>query len=138
MARERIKRALLIDDDGIDQRQLKRVIDRSGLIEDLVIHSYAEQALDFLSEPGDSIDLILLDINMPRMNGFEFLDKLPDVAGKMSDDCVVIMLTTSLNRADKDRALAYDPVKAFVNKPLTIEDIVIAARHVEAQGSARA
>lgn len=130
---DRIGRVLLIDDNEIDQRQYKRVLDRSGLVDEVLVYSYAEEALDYVTKTNDTVDLIFLDINMPRMNGFEFLDRLVEHAGEPLDSCIIFMLTTSLNRADKDRALSYDAVKEFINKPLSTEDVVTAARLVAAK-----
>lgn len=110
---------MLIDDEDIDQRQYKRILTRSGLAREVIQFTYADLALDWLAtEQETAIDLIFLDINMPRMTGFGFLEtaqtKFPAL-----DDMTVIMLTTSLNPQDRSTAMAYPAVKAFFNKPLT-------------------
>jgi len=118
-----IQRAMLIDDEEIDQRQYQRIINRSGLVEELLIFSYADLAFEFLSRADrPKIDVIFLDINMPRMNGFEFLDAFE--SSKMPLESVVIfMLSTSLEPADRKRALSYDAVRDFINKPLMLEHV---------------
>jgi CheY-like chemotaxis protein len=64
-------------------------------------------------------DVIFLDINMPRMNGFEFLAAAQDLLGAAALPPVVMMLTTSLDPRDRVRASAFAAVKSYINKPLT-------------------
>ena len=124
---EKIKTAMLVDDDKIAHRLYERVSARSELIETFLAFEYAEKALDYvLDEANPPVDLIFLDINMPRMNGFEFLETLlakkPDL-----QSVVIFMLTTSLDPTDRERANSFDVVKDFLNKPLTVDDVRKAA-----------
>lgn len=76
-----------------------------------------QDALEILREPGYRPDLILLDINMPRMNGFEFLE-IYSVEFVDAPSGVVVMLTSSLSDKDKARARSFAVVKGFLSKPL--------------------
>ena len=121
---DKIKRLVLIDDADIDQRLYRRMIERSGLVEEITSFYYADEALEYLrSNRSDKIDLIFLDINMPRMNGFEFLEAANAELGDAFAHVVIVMLTTSLNPADRDRAESFEVVRDFVNKPLTIDHL---------------
>jgi len=72
---EKIGTLMMIDDNQIDQMLYKRIIERSGLVEKLQSFSMADEALEYLkSEPENWPDVVLLDINMPKMDGFEFLE----------------------------------------------------------------
>ncbi|MFK8082951.1 MAG: response regulator [Granulosicoccus sp.] len=119
-----IKLAMLIDDSDIDQRLYKRVLEKSGLVETVSCFTYADKALDYLLEnPQLEVSVIFLDINMPRMNGFEFLEAASDLLSHDVANAVVVMLTTSLNPDDEERARGFEVVKEFVTKPLSFEDV---------------
>lgn len=116
--------AILIDDQEIDQRLYAKVLRRSGLVADTLIFTYADEALEHLKlRPELDVDVIFLDINIPRMDGFEFLDAALDSLGNEFAKVVIVMLTTSLLPADRDRAMAYEIVRDFVSKPLTEADV---------------
>jgi len=119
-----IKTAMILDDEEFDQKLYRRVLERSGLVENTLSFTYPDEALEFLSQPNrPAIDVLLLDINMPRMNGFEFLEA---AIGKLGDGfakIIVIMLTTSLDPADEEKAKQYYVVKEFMNKPLQRENV---------------
>ena len=119
-----IERAILIDDQRIDQRQYKRVIDLSHLVDEVITFSYAEDALTFMREnPNQPVDVIFLDLNMPRMNGFDFLDAAKAEFGSKFDETVVAVLTTSVDPKDKSQAKSYVVVDEFINKPLKVAHI---------------
>jgi len=122
---------MLIDDEQVDQMMYKRILKRSGLAGELISYTYAEEALDYLMHDATpSVDLILLDINMPRMTGFEFLKKAQDVLGPEFESSVVIMLTTSLNPQDRTMAESFASVKGYISKPLHLADVEGLARIV--------
>ena len=127
----KIKTIMTIDDSEVDLYLHKRVIKRSGLIENVIVFQFAEDALSYLkSDDSDEVDAILLDINMPRMDGFEFLDRLTTDLALDKCPLVVVMLTTSLDPEDNRRAEQYEVVKGYLNKPLTEEGLQTVAQLV--------
>ena len=119
----RIETLMLIDDSKIDQKLYRRIVERSGKVGTILSYYMAHEALEALMAPdGPRPDLILLDINMPRMNGFGFLEAVRSNLGE--EFCpVVVMLTTSLEPSDEDRARQFSCVRDFLNKPLTRDHI---------------
>jgi CheY-like chemotaxis protein len=124
MSRLQIGTLIIIDDDQVDQMLYKRMICRSGIVDKVKSFYYAQDALDYLSDPSNApVDLVLLDINMPRMSGIEFLGEATKRFGPRFAKMVVVMLTSSLNPEDKEAAMAYEAVKAIYHKPLSLEHL---------------
>ena len=118
-----IETLMIVDDATIDQMLYSRIVKRSGLVGEMLSFYLAEEALAYLEAGvGPQPDLILLDINMPQMNGFEFLEAMADRLGP-NHTPVVVMLTTSLNPEDRGRAAEFDAVKDYMNKPLTTQHL---------------
>ena len=120
-------RVLLIDDDDDDNYIHKRILERSRFVKDVLISEDGSIALNLLREKlrkGEALpEIIFLDINMPVMTGWEFLEQIDK---HHKDDiilqcAIVAMLTTSSNPDDKTRAMKYSFVKDYFNKPLTQE-----------------
>ena len=120
----RLGTVMLIDDEEIDQKTYQRVLNRSGKANEVLIFTYATDALAYLKEtPDKTIDVIFLDINMPRMNGFEFLEAATEELGEAFARMVIVMLTTSIDPSDRKRAEDNPLVRDFLDKPLTIEHV---------------
>lgn len=124
---QRLKRVLLIDDDEINNLLHKRLLLQSDLIEAVDVVTEGEDALTYLAQSRVSgiapPEMIFLDINMPRMTGFEFLESYATLTDMDRRPRLVVMLTTSLLLADRQRAEADPNVDEFVNKPLTEAEI---------------
>jgi CheY-like chemotaxis protein len=100
---------ILVDDDPINNLINKRLITK------LDISDTVEEYLDAEKEKV----LILLDINMPVMNGWDFLNFYTEKF--MDRDDKIVMLSSSIEAQDRQRAFAYDVVDGFLEKPLTLE-----------------
>lgn len=117
---------LLIDDDEPTSFLNEFIIKKLGITERVFSVMNGQKAIEFLTElksNGDCLpDLIFLDINMPRMNGWEFLTEYEKL-GCVNEECSVVILTTSTNPEDKERAGQIKSVSGFIGKPLTNESL---------------
>lgn len=115
---------MLVDDNRADRRLYEIVIEESGLVGELLCFAYAEDALEHLRKKDrNPVDVILLDINMPRMTGFEFLNVAVQEFGDGLAQMVVVMLTTSLDPQDVEKSKRFTIVKHYFGKPLTADHL---------------
>lgn len=116
---------LLIDDDESTNFLHEIIIKKAGITEQVVAQQSGSAALEYLQSKNDGEypqpDLIFLDINMPGMNGWEFLEEYKKLHEDQQGRLVVVMLTTSLNPGDAERAKGMAEIDDFKNKPLTVE-----------------
>ncbi|MFY8019712.1 MAG: response regulator [Bacteroidia bacterium] len=122
-----MKKCYLIDDDKIFNLISSKMIERSGWNVNVSVFNNAETALELiqqnLNQPSDLPEIILLDIRMPEMDGFTFLERLSKVNVEFLQGLKVFMLSSSLDERDMQTAYQYKIVKGFLNKPLTIESL---------------
>lgn len=112
-------RVMMVDDNDNDLLFTRLMLQRSGVDYEVLAYERAEQALRYLSDtPHHGVALILLDINMPVMNGFDFLEAFDALAPAVRGDAVVVMLSSSSDPADRDRAARHASVKGYLTKPL--------------------
>lgn len=120
----KLNTVLLIDDNEATNYLHKRLIQQSGLVENVMVMQYAGDALEYLQTTTDPRpDLIFLDINMPAMSGWEFLEDYEKLLPEQKSSIVIIMLTTSLNPDDRANADNFEAVREFCNKPLIVHNL---------------
>ncbi|MDR9457414.1 MAG: response regulator [Salegentibacter sp.] len=111
---------LIIDDDEVVVFIQKKLLAKNEISNNPMVFKSVSPALDFIaSEDGNKEFLILLDINMPGMNGWDFLEELSKKPDK--DRFHVIMVTSSVEQRDKEKASKYSMVREFLEKPITNE-----------------
>lgn len=114
---------LLIDDDMVVQMVHKKMITKNGIHDNPKVFLNAKDGLSYIIEKNlpDIGFLILLDINMPGMNGWEFLDELSKI--EFNAYVEVIMLTSSIDVSDKRKARQYQLVVDYLTKPMSMNSL---------------
>lgn len=113
----------VIDDDMIYQFAVKLNIKQLQLAEKVLTFSNGEEAMLFFSEnmenPEALPQVILLDINMPVMDGWDFLDWFQSAKGKFARQIPIFMVSSSIDWRDMEKAKSYPEVQEYLSKPLT-------------------
>ena len=118
------KHVHLVDDDSIFQLLGTKALDREAVDETQIQKALnGQQALDMLKDPGSPRpDVILLDLNMPIMNGFEFLEAFNKLTTLEKNDRRVVVVTSSASPGDIEKAKALG-AKEYLTKPLLDEQL---------------
>jgi CheY-like chemotaxis protein len=118
----------IVDDDPIHQQITKIMLDRLSISNDVTKFSDAQDVLEHLRTNTDVAaalpDVILLDLNMPVMDGWEFLEAFSHLRGQLCKNIRVYVLTSSIDDTDKERVNKFDFVSGYLTKPLT-NDVII-------------
>ena len=126
----KIKLACIIDDDYIYVNLIKKIIDTKKLCENLMIFKngkegieYFETLLQNFNEAEQIPDVILLDINMPVMNGWEFLERFTKIKNKFEKQITLYVVSSSINITDIERAKSLSSVENYLVKPVNIAEL---------------
>ena len=119
-----LKKILLVDDSQPFNFLTRMVLKQNGIDCQVDEALTGKSALDYVIKGDDCPDVILLDINMPVMDGFEFLDEFGKKL-KCRDKTKVFMLTSSTREEDKEMAFKSPAVKGYFDKPLNKEHVKI-------------
>lgn len=120
---------LIVDDDQVVVFLHKTIVSRSSLSANPTTFISGRKTLEYLDTHHRSGDkfLVLLDINMPMMNGWELLEEISKKS--YANDILVAMVTSSINKLDKDRVKEYPQVIEYIEKPITLEICEALAKH---------
>lgn len=116
-----IKSVLVIDDDKILSFLTVNSFKQSGKINDIKVAYDGLEALDLLKKTDQFPDFILLDISMPKMDGFEFMEEYYKLG--FQNKSKIAIYTSSIEEADKEKAKKYSDIIDFIIKPLSAEKL---------------
>jgi CheY-like chemotaxis protein len=126
--------AFLIDDSEVDLFVQKKFLEIRQFANQIVTFSSAKQALEVLTSGQDeSPGIVFLDLNMPMVNGFEFLEQVRETSVTVFDQMRVVILTSSNSLLDRERAQSFNNVISFIPKPLTVQGLDDLAKLIEAK-----
>lgn len=121
----KLSTAGIIDDDQIYQLVMKRAIEQSGMVKDVLQFYDGEEAIKYFKEkqhsPEALPELILLDINMPYMDGWQFLDEFIKIPFKDGYKRTIYIVSSSSTTEDLNKAKEYEVVSGYHVKPITKE-----------------
>jgi CheY-like chemotaxis protein len=119
---------IVIDDTELDHFIAKKMINHADKRFEVKPFYEALSALDYIKSEGALVEggtntLILLDIYMPIMNGYEFLDAFEELDPAIQEKYYIVALTSSHEPADLNRMSSYKSAKGLLSKPLLAEDL---------------
>lgn len=120
-----IKKAYIIDDDEVSLFLTSMLLESGSYVSQIESFENAEKALINLEkeEIQEIPDIIFLDLNMPDISGWEFLDLISQKEKRYLHKCRVFILSSSVDMAEKEKAKSYKLVSAFLQKPLDEDEL---------------
>jgi len=124
-----IKLACIIDDDNMYVSLVKKIIDTKKLCDNLLIFKDGKESIDYFEGILNNLtedqipEIILLDLNMPVMDGWEFLDRFTKIKNKFNKFITLYVVSSSINPNDIDRAKSISTVEDYLVKPVNINEL---------------
>jgi CheY-like chemotaxis protein len=118
-----LKNVCLIDDDKIYQFTATMILEATGLTNSIAAFLNGKDAINFLKDPNTTLnsqlpDIIFLDINMPVMNGWEFLEEFQSFSASLSHPIKIYLVSSSVDESDINKSKKYPAITDYVIKPL--------------------
>lgn len=128
MEMKSVKNLFLVDDDEIFTFLAERTIKETNLVDHIQIFSNGQEAIEFLEKAAENVDLlpevILLDINMPILDGWGFLEEFILLKPSLPQKVTIYMVSTSISPFDLERAKDISEVLDYIIKPISKADVV--------------
>ncbi len=129
MNKKLIELACIIDDDDIYINLIKRVIETKKLCENLIVFKNGKQSIDYFEallqnlEEDKIPDIIFIDLNMPVMDGWEFIEQFTKIKTKFNKLITLYIVSSSINPVDIDRAKSLNNIEGYLVKPIIIHEL---------------
>ncbi|MBW1298886.1 response regulator [Aquimarina litoralis] len=128
---DKIGIACIIDDDSVYVNLVKRIIEAKHLCKNLLVFENGKEALNYFEAILSNMDeenlpeIIFLDLNMPVMDGWQFLEQFCSIKNKFGKVITLYIVSSSINPVDIHKAKSIKGVKDYLIKPITIEDLEV-------------
>ena len=117
--------AMVIDDSAMERFLAERVIRNAMFADEVICFNSPLEGLAYLNtlgnDPARFPDVLFVDIHMPLMNGFQFLDEFQHFSNEIKQHCKIVMCSSSIATEDEVRIQKYPTVSKFLTKPLSVE-----------------
>ncbi len=121
-------RFIIVDDDPINNFITKKVITNISPHAEVITFTKPEEGLDYVlstfTKPNDGKAILLLDINMPTMTGWQFLERLAHEDALVGERLLIFILSSSIDSSDKEKAKVNPQIRDYIMKPLTAEGVL--------------
>ena len=128
MIMESIDTLCIVDDDSVFQFITQKVVEKTNLVRKIKVFSNGLEAIEFLKSvrenPEELPDVILLDLAMPILNGWDFLEEYVELRPSLGKQIVLFIVSSSIDPADIERARSISEVTDFIIKPVTREKFI--------------
>ncbi|WP_347375028.1 response regulator [Aequorivita sp. Q41] len=118
----------VIDDDKIYQYTVSKILKANELAKNILVFSDGEEALDFFIENQNAKenlpDIILLDINMPIMDGFQFMDEYVKLKPNIEKDIEIFMVSSSVDASDVELSNRITEISDYIVKPIKSDEVI--------------
>lgn len=124
---KKVQLCCIIDDDPIFIYGTKRIMKEVNFAENIVVYNNGQEAVDglktIINDGGLLPEVIFLDLNMPIMNGWEFLDEYKNCRHDISKKTIVYIISSSVDPRDLERVKDYNQIDTYILKPITPDDL---------------
>lgn len=121
----------VIDDDAIYQIIVNKIIQRSQMFSAISTFKNGKDAIETLQNSLENTevlpDIVLLDINMPVMDGWEFMEEMGLLKSKISKQITIYIVSSSIAVEDKNKSKTYPDILGYLSKPITTHDLIMIA-----------
>lgn len=119
----------VIDDDIIYQTIINKLIQKSGVFSTHSSFMNGKEAIITLNnileeDEGHLPDIILLDINMPVMDGWEFMEEIKKIKSKIKKHILIYIVSSSIAIEDKDKSKTFTDIMGYIPKPISVNDLI--------------
>ncbi len=125
---QNIESVCIIDDDTIYINLVSKIIELRRLSETVIVFNNGKEAMDFFQESIENNEkpkvpqVIFLDLNMPIMDGWQFLSEFSKIKNRISKKIDLYVVSSSIDSRDIERAKSIDVVSDYIAKPINIDD----------------